>query len=211
MTLTLNHPAVQHRKRVHFAHACLPWCEIDHAGVFFGLPTVRRALASGARGRNVGLIESLDRLLAILDVALSAGASAFGAIRTGAAGSRRSSPALLTPSGHSRDRNSAVQRSQVAPRASAATAAFEGISSLAAIQSAIRAMHSSSVVAPTDRNLLGRSGRHKVDDHHGGRARGRTSCPGAWEAHSARGDDLGTFLTQRAARRAIEQHLEAQG
>jgi hypothetical protein len=33
-------------------------------------------------------------------------------------------------------------------------------------------------------------------------------CPGCWVARSTGGDYLGTSLTQRAARRAIEQHLE---
>jgi hypothetical protein len=37
--------------------------------------------------------------------------SAFGAKRTWGAGRSRSSPPLLTPSGHSRDRNSAAQQS----------------------------------------------------------------------------------------------------
>jgi hypothetical protein len=36
-------------------------------------------------------------------------------------------------------------------------------------------------------------------------------CPGCWVARSNGGDYLGTFLSQRAARRAIERHVEAQG
>jgi hypothetical protein len=36
-------------------------------------------------------------------------------------------------------------------------------------------------------------------------------CPGCWVARSNGGDYLGTFLSQRAARRAIERHLAAQG
>jgi hypothetical protein len=36
-----------------------------------------------------------------------------------------------------------------------------------------------------------------------------TSCPGSWVVRSKGDDYLGTFLTQRAARRAIERRLEA--
>jgi hypothetical protein len=47
---------------------------------------------------------------------------------------------------------------------------------------------------------------------HGWREAGTIlGCPGCWVARSNGGDYLGTFLSQRAARRAIEQHLEAQG
>jgi hypothetical protein len=34
--------------------------------------------------------------------------------------------------------------------------------------------------------------------------------PGSWTARSATGKDLGTFLTPKEARRAIQRHVEAE-
>jgi hypothetical protein len=68
------------------------------------------------------------------------------------------------------------------------------------------------MVGPTDRNLPRRPATAFTTVVYGFREAGTIlGCPGCWVARSRGGAYLGTFLSQRAARRAIERHLEAAG